>query len=105
MSKKTLFVLLFLPFVLAISFFAVSNFLVTKVKGDISNIEWEYKSTEAHSLVEGEMELVAKPVLANRDLDVDATLTWTVQNANEEEPRHARVEQRDGKSYLVLDSM
>ncbi len=104
MSKKTLFILLFLPFVLAISFFAVSNFLVTKVKGDISNIEWEYKSTEAHSLVEGEVELVAKPILANKQFDADATLTWTVKNVEEGEPTHARIEQREGKSYLVLDS-
>ena len=105
MSKKTLFILLFLPFVLAISFFAVSSFLVTRVKGDISNIEWEYKNNEVYSLEEGEVELTAKPILADKQQDVDATLTWDVKNVNEEEPPHARIEVRDGKPYLVFDSI
>lgn len=105
MSKKTLFILLLLPFILAISFFAVSSFLVTKVKGDISNIDWEYKNNEVYSIEEGEMELTASPILADRELDADATLTWEVKNVNEEEPVHARVETRDGKAYLVFDSI
>ena len=105
MSKKTLFILLFLPFVLAISFFAVSSFLVTKVKGDISNIEWEYKNNEVHSLEEGEMELTATPILADKQEDVDATLTWEVKNVNANEEPHAHIEVRNGKSYLVADSI
>ena len=105
MSKKTLFILLFLPFVLAISFFAVSSFLVTRVKGDISNIEWEYKNNETYSIEEGEMELTAKPILADRQEDVDASLTWEVKNVNENEEPHAHIEVRDGRSYLVVDSV
>ena len=38
MSKKTLFLILILPFALAISFFAVSEYLVTKVKADCPSI-------------------------------------------------------------------
>ena len=105
MSKKTLFLLLILPFVLAISFFAVSSYLVTKVKADISNIEWEYKNNEVYSIDEKEIELNATPILADRELDADATLTWDVKNVNEEEPTHARIVLKDGKSYLVFDSI
>lgn len=105
MSKKTLFLLLILPFVLAISFFAVSSYLVTKVKADISNIEWEYKNNEVYSIDEKEIELAATPILADRELDADATLTWEVKNVNEEEPNHARIVVKDGKSFLVFDSI
>ncbi|MCR5231338.1 MAG: hypothetical protein K6B64_01700 [Acholeplasmatales bacterium] len=105
MSKKTLFLLLILPFVLAISFFAVSSYLVTKVKADISNIEWEYKNNEVYSIDEKEIELNATPILADRELDADATLTWDVKNVNEEETPHARIVLKDGKSYLVFDSI
>ena len=105
MSKKTLFIILLLPFILAISFFAVSSFLVTKVKGDIENIEWDYKNNEVYSMEEHEMLLTATPILADREPDVDATLTWEVRNVNEEEEPHAHIEVRDGKSYLVTDSI
>ena len=105
MSKKTLFLLLRLPFVLAISFFAVSNYLVTKVKADIANIEWEYKNNEVYSIDEGEVELKAIPILANQELDADASLTWEVINQNPEEDNHAKIEVKNGKTYIVFLSI
>ena len=102
MSKKSLFILLLIPFILAISIFAISSYVITKVKGDISNIEWDYKNNEVYDIEKGEAELNAKAILANHQEDVDATLFWSVENVNSEEDIHARVEERDGKYYLVF---
>lgn len=102
MSKKSLFILLLIPFILAISIFAISSYVITKVKGDISNIEWDYKNNEVYDIEKGEAELNAKAILANHQEDVDATLFWSVENVNSEEDIHARIEERDGKYYLVF---
>ena len=102
MSKKSLFILLLIPFILAISIFAISSYVVTKVKGDISNIEWDYKNNEVYDIEKGETELKATAILANHQEDVDATLFWSVENLNTEEEPHAKVEVRDGKYYLVF---
>ena len=106
MSKKTLFILLLLPFALAISFFAFSSYLVTKVKGDISSIEWEYKNNEVFALDSKETELKAKAVLADHQEDVDATLYWSIKNQKTEDlEQHAKIEVREEKSYLVFLSI
>lgn len=105
MSKKTLFLILILPFVLAISFFAVSEYLVTKVKADISNISWEYKNNEVYKLSQGEVLLDATPVLADGEEDADASLTWKVENQNKEEAPHASIRVDGEDSYLVLHSI
>ena len=105
MSKKTLFLILILPFALAISFFAVSEYLVTKVKADIQNISWEYKNNEAYALSEGEVLLDATPILADGEEDVDATLTWEVKNLDEGEDAHASIRFDGENYYLVLESI
>ena len=105
MSKKTLFLILILPFVLAISFFAVSEYLVTRVKADISNISWEYKNNEVYPLSQGEVLLDATPVLADGEEDCDASLTWKVENQNKEEELHASIRTDGENSYLVLHSI
>ena len=102
MSKKSLFILLLIPFILAISIFAISSYVITKVKGDISNIEWDYRNNEVYDIEKDEMELKATAILANHQEDVDATLFWSVENLNTEEEPHAKVEVRDGKYYLVF---
>ena len=105
MSKKSLAVLLLLPFLLSVLFFVTSSFLFTKIEGDITNILWNYKNQEAFSLTGKRIRLEATPVLADRQEDVDATLLWTVQNLISEEEDHAKIETIDGDSYLVFLSV
>ena len=50
MSKKSLLILLILPFILSVLFFVASNFLFTKIEGDITNITWDYRNHEGFAL-------------------------------------------------------
>ena len=105
MSKKSLAILLLLPFLLSILFFVTSSFLFTKIEGDITNILWNYKNQEAFSLTRKRVRLEATPILADRQEDVDATLLWKVQNLISEEEEHAKIEVIDGDSFLVFLSV
>lgn len=100
MSKKSLAILLLLPFIISILFFVTSSFLFTKIQGDITNISWKYKNEEAFSLSD-KIKLEATPVLASNEEDVNATLIWSVKNVNESEEPHAEIQIIDGESYLV----
>lgn len=100
MSKKSLAILLLLPFIISILFFVTSSFLFTKIQGDITNITWKYKNEEAFSLSD-KIKLEATPVLANNEEDVNADLIWSVKNVNENEEPHAEIQIIDGESYLV----
>lgn len=102
MSKKSLAILLLLPFILSVLFFVASSFLFTKIEGDITNIVWNYKNQEAFSYTKKRIKLEATPVLANNQEDVDATLIWTVRNLNADEEEHAEIQVENGESYLVF---
>ncbi len=102
MSKKSLAILLLLPFIISILFFVTSSFLFTTISGDITNIVWEYKNQESFSVSTGRVELDATPILANNQEDVDATLVWSVVNANPNEENHAEIQVIDDISYLVF---
>lgn len=104
MSKKSLAILLLLPFILSILFFVTSSFLFTKIEGDITNIVWKYKNQEAFPLTSKKIKLEATPVLANNQEDVNATLIWSVKNVKEDEENHAEIEVIEGDSYLVIIS-
>ena len=82
MNKKSLFILLILPFILAISFFAASKLLFTKIEGDVLNIQWDYKNFEAFSIKSGKVRLEAKAVLPDNQGEIDASLLWMVENVN-----------------------
>ena len=101
MNKKSLFILLILPFIIAISFFAASNLLFTKIEGDVLNIEWAYKNFEAFSVKSGRIKLQAKAVLPNNQGEIDASLLWKVENVNVEEENHAYIETSESNFYLV----
>lgn len=100
MSKKSLAILLLLPFIISILFFVTSSFLFTKIQGDITNISWKYKNEEAFSLND-KIKLEATPILANEEEDVNATLIWSVKNVDESQENHAEIQIIDGESYLV----
>lgn len=100
MSKKSLAILLLLPFIISIICFVTSSFLFTKIEGDITNIIWNYKNQEAFSLTSKRIKLEATPVLANNQEDVDATLIWTVSNLDSEEDPHAEIQVENKDSYL-----
>lgn len=100
MSKKSLAILLLLPFIISILFFVTSSFLFTRIQGDITNISWKYKNEEAFSLND-KIKLEATPILANEEEDVNATLIWSVKNVDESEENHAEIQIIDGESYLV----
>ena len=102
MSKKSLAILLLLPFIISILFFVTSSFLFTTISGDITNIVWEYKNQESFSVTTEKVKLEATPILANNQEDVDATLVWSVVNVNPDEENHARIEIIDDVSYLVF---
>ena len=57
MSKKSLAILLLLPFILSVLFFVASSFLFTKIEGDITNIVWNYKNQEAFSYTKKRIKL------------------------------------------------
>ena len=100
MSKKSLAILLLLPFIISILFFVTSSFLFTKIQGDITNISWKYKNEEAFSLND-KIKLEATPILANEEEDVNATLIWSVKNVDESQENHAEIQIIDNESYLV----
>ena len=101
MNKKSLFILLILPFILAISFFAASKLLFTKIEGDVLNIQWDYKNFEAFSIKSGKVRLEAKAVLPDNQGEIDASLLWMVENVNKEEEMHAYIETQNTYVYLV----
>lgn len=86
-------------------FFATTNFLFTKIQGDITNIVWNYKNQEVFSLSSGKVLLEATPILANHQEDVNADLNWTVENINLNEEKHAEIENFDDDAYLKLLSV
>ena len=103
MSKKSMIVLLILPFVLAVSFFAASSFLFTEIQGDITNIDWKYKPNEAFALTQKRIPLEATPILANGQEDVNATLVWNVTEKDGSDTTKATVLKEENKNYLKLN--
>ena len=56
MSKKTLPILLLLPFIFSLLFFIASNFLFTRIDGDLADIVWSYRNHEGFALKDGKIE-------------------------------------------------
>lgn len=102
MSKKTLPILLILPFIFSLLFFVASNILFTRIDGDVSNIVWEFKNHEGFALKDIEVELKATPITYDNQEQVDMTLYWSCRNIDDSETPHAYVDVREEKSYLVF---
>ncbi len=102
MRKKTLIILLVIPFIIAILSFVSVAILDNTVLTDISDILWNYEEYEGFQISTTERyRLEATPVAgANVKLANGNELTWRVDKINESDPEFATVEDENGIFYL-----
>lgn len=102
MRKKTLIILLVIPFIIAILSFVSVAILDNTVLTDISDILWNYEEYEGFQISTTERyELQATPVAgANVKLANGNELTWRVDKINDSDPEFAQIEEEEGKFYL-----
>lgn len=101
MKKRTLTILLIVPFVISLLTFVSVKILDNQVAVDILDINWKYKENEGFQIDSRGYELEATPVIdPNLILANGNTLTWSIKKINEDDDEFAKIKEEDGKFYL-----
>lgn len=102
MKKRTLTILLIIPFVISLMTFASIKILDNQVAVDILGIEWGYDENEGFQIDSNNgYELKAKPIIdPNLILAKGNDLVWSLKKINETDEDFASIEEKDGKFYL-----
>ena len=99
--KKTLYILLIIPFIIAILGFVNVVVLKNTMEVNLTSIDWEYNDNEAFKIQDEGYLLKASPVYdKNFKLADGNSLVWEVTNVNEDELDHASIESNNSSFYL-----
>jgi len=101
MKKRTLAILLVIPFIISLLTFASIKILDNQVAVDILGIQWDYDDNEGFQVDKRGYELKATPIVdPNLILANGNNLIWETKKLKEDDDEYARVEEEDGKYYL-----
>ncbi len=102
MKKKTLIILLIVPFIVGLLSFVSAVILKNTVAVDILDIVWDYKEQEGFKIdADNPYKLNATPVVdANLKLADGNSLVWSMKNIDDSDNEYARIEQKDNSFYL-----
>lgn len=102
MKKKTLLILLIIPFIISLLTFVSIQILDNSVASDILGISWKYDENEGFQIdPENGYLLEAEPIVdPNLILANGNTLTWKADEDQDEENPIARIDEVNGKFYL-----
>ena len=99
--KKTLYILLIIPFIIAILGFVNVVVLKNTMEVNLTSIDWEYNDNEAFKIQDEGYLLKATPNYdKNFKLADGNSLVWEVTNVNEDELDHASIETNNSSFYL-----
>lgn len=102
MKKKTLAVLLVIPFIISLLTFVSIKILDNAVAVDILGIEWKYQENEGFKIDEEKGYLLeAEPIEdPNMILANGNNLIWKTKKIHSDDEEYCKVEEKDGKFYL-----
>lgn len=102
MKKKTLIILLIIPFLIGLLTFVSITVLNITMASDITDIKWNYNQNEGFKIQAEPYELSATPVINENVILADGNdLTWYVKNLDSsDETQYARIEENNDKFYL-----
>ncbi len=101
MKKRTLAILLIIPFIISLLTFVSIKILDNQVAVDILDIEWNYQENEGFQIDEKGYELKATPIIdSNLILANGNDLVWSTKKLNDNDDEYAKVEKENGKFYL-----
>lgn len=103
--KKTLSILLIIPFIVAILTFV--NILVLKntIGVDIIGINWDYAQQEGFKIQDKSYLLEAEPIVdPNYELSDGNDLVWSIKNKDGSDNNYASLTENNGKYYLKANN-
>ncbi len=101
MKKRTLTLLLVIPFVISLMTFVSVKILDNQVAVDLLDIDWKYQENEGFQIDDVGYELEATPIIdENLILAKGNNLVWSTKKVNEGDDEFARVQEENGKYYL-----
>lgn len=101
MKKRTLAILLIIPFIISLLTFVSIKILDNQVAVDILGISWDYQDNEGFQIDDKGYELKATPIIdPNLILANGNNLIWTTKKVHESDEEVAKVEEENGKFYL-----
>ena len=106
MKKKSILLLLFLPFLIAIFAFVTSSVFIRSVETDITGIRWDYTTGDnPFALSQKRALLEADPIFDERyPLSEGNELVWSCQDeSGKGETDVARIDVEGEDSYLVFE--
>ena len=99
--KKTLYVLLIIPFVVAILTFVNIVVLKNTIGVDIIGIDWSYADEEGFQIRDQSYQLEATPIIdPNYELSEGNDLVWSIKNKDGTDNSYATLTENDGIYYL-----
>lgn len=101
MKKKTLAILLLIPFVISLLTFASIQILDNAVASDILGIRWDYSENEGFQIDENPYELVATPIIDSTKILANGNnLVFKTKKLKEEDEEYATIQEKEGNFYL-----
>lgn len=100
-KKKTLVILLLIPFVIGLLVFVSINVINITIASDIQDIVWNYDALEGFKLRKEGYKLEATPVInENLILAPGNELTWYIRDNKESKAEVAKIEEKDDGYYF-----
>ncbi len=101
MKKRTLTILLVIPFVISLLTFVSTKILDNQVAVDILDIDWKYNDNEGFQIDDVGYELEATPIIdENLILAKGNNLVWSTKKVNASDDEFATIKEENGKYYL-----
>ena len=101
MKKRTLSILLIIPFIISLLTFVSIKILDNQVAVDILGIKWAYNDYEGFQINEYGYQLKAEPIIdENLILSQGNSLVWSVNKINQDDDEYAKVTYENGNYYL-----
>ena len=101
MKKKTLLILLIIPFIISLLTFVSVSILTNQVETDITDIIWTYNENQGFKISDDGYRLIASSVYdENLLLAPGNNLVWEVKDLDGTSTDLARIEQEDDEYYL-----
>lgn len=105
MKKRTLTILLIIPFIISLMTFVSIKILDNQVAVDILGIEWDYDENEGFQVDNIGYELKAKPIIdPNLILAKGNDLVWSLKKINETDEDFASIEKKTESSIYLPSS-
>ena len=105
MKKKTLIILLIIPFIISLLTFVSIIALNIVIGGTIDGISWNYAANEGFKIRDEGYKLEAKPVYDEHKklVEGEATLTWSIRKINDSDEEFASVKKENDTYYLFAE--